>query len=289
LPETLVSRQVGKASLDVWNRAKAASPTKAKTSSTKPFPCADAYLRQKVDAGADPNVHIPPATSKINSDDDFAVAPERKKKKFVSAKGVAKVRSRSHSPASLVHKQWSDFGANQDMSPESEAALAAGALPTPHVQSFQVPVVVSETEGGEVRDDAEDDDEGEGDATRYDVLNASAASLAQHLPTHDDAVHIDLGNADGSTMARWWDTFMTGSRGGGFLARSLFSAAAQDSALGSHKWVGPTSVTQKKGALSDMRIKFLEWTEVPATNEWVRSKLFNIVVTNPKTYNTLKV
>ena len=82
---------------------------------------------------------------------------------------------------------------------------------------------------------------------------------------------------------------MTGSRGGGFLARSLFSAAAQDSVLAENRWVGPTSVTQKKQALLDMRIKFLEWTEVPSTNEWVRSKLFNIIVTNPKTYSMLKV
>ena len=82
---------------------------------------------------------------------------------------------------------------------------------------------------------------------------------------------------------------MTGSLGGGFLARSLFSFAAKDSVLGAHKWSGPTSVTQNKRELMDMRIKFLEWTEVAATNEWVRSKLYNIIVTNPKTYATLKV
>ena len=133
--------------------------------------------------------------------------------------------------------------------------------------------------------------QGDGDAGIYDVHNASAVEAAQQQlqAISQDDVHIDLGDAAGSTMESWWETFMTGSRGGGFLARSLFSAAAQDSVLAENKWVGPTSVTQKKQALLDMRIKFLEWTEVPATNEWVRSKLFNIIVTNPKTYSMLKV
>jgi hypothetical protein len=83
--------------------------------------------------------------------------------------------------------------------------------------------------------------------------------------------------------------FLNSKCGGGFLARSLLSAAAQDSVLGSQKWIGPTSVTQKKQVLSDMRIKWIEWNENPTVNEWVRAKLFHIIVTNPKTYSKFKV
>jgi hypothetical protein len=133
-------------------------------------------------------------------------------------------------------------------------------------------------------------DREEGDATQYDTSNMSAVHAAgQQEQAKDDCDRIELGTADGCTMSRWWDTFLTGSLGGGFLARSLFSFAAKDSVLGAHKWSGPTSVTQNKLALIEMRIRFLEWTENASTNEWVRSKLFNIIVTNPKTYPTLKV
>jgi hypothetical protein len=179
---------------------------------------------------------------------------------------------------------WSQFPVGQDLSPDSAARKAA-----------QCASATDDNDEGEaVTGDGEGEapgmtGDGEGDAGIYDVLNASAVNEAQQRVTNHDDVHIDLGDAAGSTMASWWDTFMMGSRGGGFLARSLFSAAAQDSVLAENRWVGPTSVTQKKQALLDMRIKFLEWTEVPATNEWVRSKLFNIIVTNPKTYSMLKV
>jgi hypothetical protein len=182
-------------------------------------------------------------------------------------------------PTPKTLKTWSDFGKGRDVSPDSTTAAAAAAVGT-------VAEATDTTEG----DAAEATEEPEGDSELYDVHNASAReAAAQQTPTNDDDAHIDLGNAEGNSMASWWETFMMGSRGGGFLARSLFSAAAQDSVLGANKWKGPTSVTQKKQALSDMRSQFLEWTEAPATNEWVRSKLFNIIVTNPKTYHMLKV
>jgi hypothetical protein len=186
-------------------------------------------------------------------------------------------------PPPTLPKTWSEFGAGQDVSPDSTAAAAAATAGHSTAQE----TLADEEEDATAQQTLADE---EGDEEHYDVHNASArAAAAEQKPTNDDDVHIDLGNADGSTMASWWDTFMMGSRGGGFLARSLFSAAAQDSVLGSNKWVGPTSVKQNKQMLSDMRSKFLEWTEAPATNEWVRSKLFNIIVTNPKTYVMLKV
>jgi hypothetical protein len=173
---------------------------------------------------------------------------------------------------------WKDFPVGQDKSPDTLAReLELG-------DGHQIDTT-EELEAGE----GHAYDSSEGDATRYDVHNVSARDAANQNPTSDADVYIDLGNADGSTMTSWWETFMMGSCGGGFLARSLFSAAAQDPVLGSNRWMGPTSVTQKKQALMEMRIKFLEWTEVPATNEWVRSKLFNIIITNPKTYAMLKV
>ena len=178
-------------------------------------------------------------------------------------------------------KTWSQFPQGQDVSPDSAARKEAAAAAAAEISPAAAVIAGAH--------DKDDNDDGEGDADIYDVHNASAVNAAQQQATSHNDVHIDLGDAAGSTMASWWETFMTGSRGGGFLARSLFSAAAQDSVLAENRWVGPTSVTQKKQALLDMRIKFLEWTEVPSTNEWVRSKLFNIIVTNPKTYSMLKV
>jgi hypothetical protein len=132
---------------------------------------------------------------------------------------------------------------------------------------------------------------GEGDASLYDTHNSSAVHAAQISAgvRNTDDVHIDLGDADASTMPTWWDMFLNSKCGGGFLARSLFSAAAQDSVLGNNKWTGPTSVAGKKQAIAEMRTKWIEWNENATVNEWVRAKLFHIIVTNTKTYAKLKV
>jgi hypothetical protein len=187
-------------------------------------------------------------------------------------------------------KTFAEFGAGQDVSPDSTAAAAAAKAA--HVDTNPLHVDVESSSVSKSRSDAADaGDAADGDASLYDVHNASAVADAaqQASATHSDDLHIDLGHADASTMPSWWDMFLNSKCGGGFLARSLFSAAAQDSVLGSQKWVGPTSVTQKKQVLSDMRIKWIEWNETPSVNEWVRAKLFHIIVTNPKTYSKFKV
>ena len=144
---------------------------------------------------------------------------------------------------------------------------------------------VDEVLGG---DDPIDD---EGDAALYDTSNASAVAAATTAASgaNADDIHIDLGRADASTMPNWWDMFLNSKCGGGFLARSLFSAAAQDSVLAAHKWSGPTSVKCSKSALAEMRVKWIEWNENLTVNEWVRAKLFHIIVTNPTTYAKIKV
>jgi hypothetical protein len=144
---------------------------------------------------------------------------------------------------------------------------------------------------GEVPTSPDENENVEGDAALYDTNNASATAAAcQDAATaHSDDVHIDLGQGDASTMPTWWEMFLNSKCGGGFLARSLFSAAAQDSVLGAHKWIGPKSVTGTKSVLAEMRSKWIEWNEIPTVNEWVRAKLFHIIVTNPKTYAKVKV
>ncbi len=178
-------------------------------------------------------------------------------------------------PAPGAKKTWTQFRAGQDVSPEST-------------------FVPLSPKGGlfcDEEDVATADDEGQGDAVIYDTNNASATAEATTAASavNPDDVHIDLGQADASTMPNWWDMFLNSKCGGGFLARSLFSAAAQDSVLGVHKWTGPTSVTQKKSALADMRVKWIEWNENLTVNEWVRARLFHIIVTNPTTYAKIKV
>jgi hypothetical protein len=134
--------------------------------------------------------------------------------------------------------------------------------------------------------------EGEGDAEMYDMHNLSAVETAQRhaaQPVEGD-VHMDLGDANAQNMSFWWDIFLDSKRGGGFLARSLFAAAAQDTVLGHQKWNGITSIaSQKKQVLAEMRVKWLEWTECATIHEWVRAKLFHIIISNPKTYSKFKV
>ena len=189
-------------------------------------------------------------------------------------------------------KTWTQFPAGQDVSPESTFVPVSpkeGLL-------FDEPGATrrdreEERREREEEDVANADDEGQGDAVLYDTNNASATAEATTAASavNPDDVHIDLGRADASTMPFWWDMFLNSKCGGGFLARSLFSAAAQDTVLGVHRWTGPTSVTQKKSALADMRVKWIEWNEDLTVNEWVRSKLFHIIVTNPTTYAKIKV
>ncbi len=185
-------------------------------------------------------------------------------------------------------KTFADFGVGQDVSPDSTAAAAAAIA----AEAEKTPPPSHVDSGSSVSHSGSDAaDVADGDAELYDVHNASAvdnAAIEASAP-HSDDVHIDLGHSDASGMPSWWDMFLNSKCGGGFLARSLFSAAAQDSVLGSQKWAGPTSVTQKKQVLSDMRSKFIEWNENPTVNEWVRAKIFHIIVTNPKTYAKIKV
>jgi hypothetical protein len=133
-----------------------------------------------------------------------------------------------------------------------------------------------------------DESQHQGDAERNDhrMSNPCHATDEKLQQECDDC--IDLGNAYTNAMEKWWDIFQDGKRGGGFLARSLLSAATHETAL-PRKWLGPTSVTQKKAALADMRTKWLEWTECASTNEWVRSKLYSIIISNRVTYSKFKV
>jgi hypothetical protein len=194
---------------------------------------------------------------------------------FKGLEGVTKMRDKDADVVPVAaNMTWNQFRPEQDVSPDSTAARLESAAAEAATSSEQ-----------------EDNGTAEGDATLYDTNNASATAAAcqEAAAPHSDDVHIDLGQADASTMPNWWDMFLNSKCGGGFLARSLFSAATQDSVLGAHKWNGPKSVTGTKSVLAEMRSKWIEWNENPTVNEWVRAKLFHIIVTNPKTYAKVKV
>jgi hypothetical protein len=140
----------------------------------------------------------------------------------------------------------------------------------------------------------DDPDCGDGEGNVYDATNPSATfAMANGPPSCGDAadvIQFDLGIASQNAMTAWWDVFLNGKLGGGFLARSLFCLATSDATLPTaSRWKGQTSMKQMKQALLDMRQQFLDWTEDSTIHEWVRSKLFHIICTNPKTYGKLKV
>ena len=183
-------------------------------------------------------------------------------------------------------KTWSQFPPGQDVSPDS-TVVPKGSLES---------VTVHDDERGFAWDDSlvPAADEGIPAADEdYDCTNPSAAFAIQSGPppiADSGDIHFDLGIASQNAMTDWWDVFLNGKLGGGFLARSLLCLAHSDATLPtSSRWTGQTSMTQKKSVLIDMRQQFLDWTEDPTIHEWVRSKLFHIICTNPKTYGKLKV
>lgn len=301
----LASRRVGNAALSVLHRAQEAARKSRLSAGANSHPT---ETLANVGSSKDP--------FDVNSDEDFAEQPQLKKKtgeqpqlkkkKGVVTKVIAlpKVRSRSPSP---VNKKWSDFAEGQDVSPDSAAKLAEAVKAAP-VLSNPIPSTLPSTEFSSGALDPQDDNAPEehpfgplddntpDELDDYDALNPSAvfahqASTAAAAQQDNPAdVHFDLGDVSKNPMTAWWDVFLNGKLGGGFLARSLLCMAHSDATLpASSKWNGPTSMTQKKHVLAEMRQKFLDWTEDAAVNEWVRAKLFHIVCTNPKTYGKLKV
>jgi hypothetical protein len=215
-------------------------------------------------------------------------------------------------PAAVIspNKSWADFPEGQDLSPDSAAAAAAAAeaavlaAAAPLFAGAKVRDVFTVSESPPIKgqplrttqspvQSIVDEEELNRDCDDYDTLNPSAVFAHESgmiTPACADDVQFDLGVAASNPMTGWWDVFLNGKLGGGFLARSLFCSAHADATLPSaKKWNGPTSMTQKKVALADMRQSFLDWTEDAVIHEWVRTKLFHIVCTNPKTYGKLKV
>ncbi len=183
------------------------------------------------------------------------------------------------------NKTWSQFPPGQGVSPESSKVDEAFVPLSTRGGVFggELDVTRHDSEGEELADA----DEG------HDHANPSAAFAMQSgpPPTVDSGdIQFDLGIASQNAMSAWWDVFLNGKLGGGFLARSLLCLAHSDATLPTaSRWTGPTSMTQKKSVLLEMRQLFLDWTEDETIHEWVRSKLFQIICTNPKTYGKLKV
>jgi hypothetical protein len=320
---TMPSRQVGKAALSVFSRAQAASAIAVAHSckvsqAVDPVPSGIAAVSKGEDFAFSPYVRASGFRAGVFGGAAAVPQPLAANKTWAqfgvgqdvspdSAAGAAAV------PQPLAaNMTWAHFGVGQDVSPDSAAGAAAVPQPlaanmtwahfgvgqdvSPDSAAASAAVLSTQAaekagSDAEFSSQSQNGAEEEGDSSLYDTHNASATQEAvlEAGATRSDDVHIDLGEADSSTMPTWWEMFLNSKCGGGFLARSLFSAAAQDSVLGSQKWNGPTSVTQKKQVLADMRTKWIEWNENATVNEWVRAKLFHIIVTNPKTYAKFKV
>jgi hypothetical protein len=179
---------------------------------------------------------------------------------------------------------WKSFPEGQDKSPETVEREAEAD----QVRLAETVEREAEADKGRIAADRAPIPE-----NHFDASNPSAAfaySAGTPINVSPDDVHIDLGVAASNPMVNWWNVFLNGKLGGGFLARSLFCMATTDATLqSSKKWNGPTSMTQKKVELAEMRQAFLDWTDDATIHEWVRAKLFHIVCTNPKTYGKLKV
>ena len=279
------SRLVGKAALSVFNRAQAAAAIG--NPPLAPLPTAKAPISK----AAAPNsttkapiskaAGIPAASTgdclSLSSDgDNFSKPPTFKKKSKPYVRASPTVFSNEQFPSGF---RPGVFGVGAEGS--SCYVVEAPKPPQDAIQNTEVAVTPLGSQS-----------EGEGDAEMYDMHNLSAVETAQRhaaQPVEGD-VHMDLGDANAQNMSFWWDIFLDSKRGGGFLARSLFAAAAQDTVLGHQKWNGITSIaSQKKQVLAEMRVKWLEWTECATIHEWVRAKLFHIIISNPKTYSKFKV
>jgi hypothetical protein len=316
------SRLVGKAALSVFNRAQAAAaignPPRAPISTAKALISKAAAPISTAKAPIPKAAGIPAASTgdclSLSSDgDNFSKPPTFKKKTKPYVRASATFFSNEQFPSGFrpgvfgVGAEGASCGAvvlpestqaatfhpvdgqlllpvsPTRFPPDVDVANIDSDSPTPSPPLMATPHLKS-VAAASAFDTATDD---------FDRANPSSTfAMANGPPTSADAadIIIDLGIASQNAMTLWWDVFMNGKLGGGFLARSLLCLAHSDATLPTaSRWTGPTSMTQKKNVLSEMRQQFLDWTEDDSIHEWVRSKLFSIICTNPKTYGKLKV
>lgn len=127
----------------------------------------------------------------------------------------------------------------------------------------------------------------DGDDDVIDSANPSAVYAAQHQPVQSDAaggLSFELGERDSAPMAALWKLFQQPKYRGGFLARSLFCEATKEKDIKvlPHPWNGGTSLKTKVAELKVQEQEWLNWTEHDTINEWVRKRVFSIIIANPR-------
>jgi hypothetical protein len=127
------------------------------------------------------------------------------------------------------------------------------------------------------------------DADVIDAQNPSAvyAARTRENPTEitpSSGLCFELGDKESAPMAAMWKLFQQPKYRGGFLARSLFCEAAKEKNIKvlPKPWSGGTSL---KSTVAEKRVQeqeWLNWTEDDRVNEWVRKRIFSIIIANPR-------
>ena len=137
---------------------------------------------------------------------------------------------------------------------------------------------------GPVADQLSDDDDNKRDDATIDAANPSAVFALASTRQGTDHLVFELGDRDSAPMPALWKLFNNPKYRGGFLARSIFCEATKekDTNVLPMPWTGGTSL---KSTIADKKVQeqeWLGWTENDIVNEWVRKRVFSIIVSNPR-------
>jgi hypothetical protein len=125
----------------------------------------------------------------------------------------------------------------------------------------------------------------EEDAEAADGRNPSAVfATATSVTGVNEGFTIELSEQKSAPMSVLWKLFNNPKYRGGFLARSLFCEAAKekDTKVLPSPWTGGTSLKATNNDKKMQEQEWLGWTENAVVNEWVRKRVFSIIVANPR-------
>ena len=133
--------------------------------------------------------------------------------------------------------------------------------------------VETEGNGHEELDDCID---GGNPSAVYAVTTASSGAT--------EVLALELSERSTASMPVLWKLFNNPTFRGGVLARSLFCQAAKekDTQVLPTPWTGGTSLKTTIAEKRAQEQQWLGWTENDVVNEWVRRRVFSIVIANPR-------
>ena len=139
--------------------------------------------------------------------------------------------------------------------------------------------IVRPSEGVETEGNVHDNDDGVdgGNPSAVYAVNTASSGGAEVLA-------LELSETSTAPMSGLWKLFNNPTFRGGVLARSLFCQAAKekDTQVLPSPWTGGTSL---KTTIAEKRVQeqqWLNWTDNDVVNEWVRRRVFSIVIANPR-------